>query len=113
MLLSSPGPKTPVYRLRAVAALDSYGDPIESWAAPAKTRLFGARVQDTKTDEEDSTGRRIVRGEKTLFAPGVADLTEDDRIEYEGQIWRVNGVPSVRRGLGSLSFTTAYLTRSS
>lgn len=113
MILShSPaGLQPPIYRLRATAGTDSYGDPVESWTNPTKTRLRGAHVQASQTDEDEGNDRRTIRDEKTLFVPGAADLTENDRIEIDGRVWRVNGLPVVRRGLGSSSYTTATLTR--
>lgn len=109
MILSTPAP--PIYRLRATATTDSYGDPVESWTTPERVLLKGAHVQVATTNEVDGDDRHIIRGEKTLFVPGAVDLTENDRIEVEGLVWRVNGVPVVRRGLGSLTYTTANLTR--
>jgi head-tail adaptor len=111
MLLTSYKVVPAVYRLRAVAGVDSYGDPVESWTTPERVRLKGATVQDVRTEEVEGSTRTIVRGEKALFVPGAVDLTEDDRIEVSGEVWRVNGPPTVRRGLGSATFTTATLTR--
>lgn len=112
MILSSPyGFQPPIYRLRATATTDSYGDPVESWTTPTRTLLKGAHVQAAQTDEVDGDDRHTIRDEKTLFVPGAADLTEGDRIEIDGLVWRVNGLPTVRRGLGSSTFTTATLTR--
>lgn len=96
------------YRLRPGSGTDSYGDPVESWTTPERVLLRGAIVQDAKSEE---TGA-ILRGEKVLLIPGKADLTEADRVEFDGEIWRVNGVPSVKAGLASREFTVASLTRS-
>lgn len=113
MLLTSYRIAPTVYRLRAVASVDSYGDPVESWDAPERVKLTGATVQDVRTEETEGAVRRIIRGEKVLFVPGDADLTENDRVEVSGEIWRVNGPPSVKQGLASRVYTTATLTRSS
>lgn len=113
MLLASYRVIPAVYRLRAVAAVDSYGDPVESWTTPERVRLTGATVQDVRAEEVEGAVRRTISGEKVLFVPGAADLTENDRVEVSGAVWRVNGPPSVLRGLGSSTFTTANLTRSS
>lgn len=109
MLLQQKRP--PVYRLRATMTEDAYGDPVLSWDPPARSLLKGAYIQAVSSIEEESVTRRIMRGEKLLFVPGVADLTEDDRIEQDSEIWRVNGAPEVRRGLASAAFTTAVLAR--
>jgi head-tail adaptor len=111
MLLTSYKVTPAVYRLRAGSTVDSYGDPVESWTAPQRTLLKGATVQDVNTEEVEGATRTLVRGEKALYAPGAIDLTEDDRIEVDGVVWRVNGLPNVRRGLASSVYTTATLTR--
>lgn len=113
MLLRSYRVTPAIYRLRATAGTDSYGDPVESWDAPSRVKLTGATVQDVKAEEVDGAVRRIIRGEKALFVPGAADLTENDRVEVSGVVWRVNAPPVVRIGLGSGAYTTATLTRSS
>lgn len=104
--------KTPaVYRLRAGVTTDSYGDPVESWDSPERFLLRGASVQTVSTVEDEGTTRHIIRGEKTLHAPGSPSLTSGDRIEVGGEIWRVDGDPVVRRGLASTVYTTASLER--
>lgn len=114
MLLLPAYKVTPtVYRLRAGTGTDSYGDPVESWDSPERVKLTGARVQDVRAEEVDGAVRRIIRGEKVLFVPGAVDLTENDRVEVSGEVWRVNAPPTVRAGLASTVYTTASLTRSS
>jgi hypothetical protein len=110
MLLSSVT-APPVYRLRAGVAVDSYGDPVESWDAPERVRLKGASVQNVSVIEEEGTARHIIRGRKTLYAPGRVDLTAHDRIEAGGEVWKVAGDPVVRAGLASCVYTTAELER--
>jgi hypothetical protein len=97
----------PVYRLRAGSGVDSYGDPVESWTTPDRYLLKGAILQDAKSEE---TGA-ILHSEKVLLVPGEPDLTEADRIEHDGDAWRVNGVPTTKTGLASRTFTVATLTR--
>lgn len=111
MLLSAYKQTPSVYRLRAGTTTDSYGDPVESWTAPDRFLLRGARVQHVTTVEEEGTERRVIRGETTLYAPGAVDLTRDDRIEVGSEVWRVDGEPVVRAGLASTVYTTATLAR--
>lgn len=110
MLLTLPNSE-PVYRLRATVGQDSYGDPVESWDTPQRTRLRGASVQDVSVVEDEGVDRRLVRGERVLFVRGAADLTEDDRIEYRAEVWRVAGDPFVKRGLASAVYTVCALER--
>ena len=109
MLLRDPSAPT-VTRLRAGLVLDSYGDATESWDAPTRFVLAGAVVQDVSVVEEDSTSRRVLRGERTLYVPGPAALTADDRVEVGSEVWQVDGRPEIRRGLASSVYTTARLT---
>lgn len=109
MILQNPsGP--PVYRLRASTGTDSYGDPVEGWDTPDRLRLRGATVQDVSVVEDEGVERRIIRGQKRLYIPGKADVTEDDRVEVDGEVWKVDGTPVFRTGLGSSRYTTAVLT---
>ena len=110
MILSTPYAR-PVYRLRAGVTEDSYGDPVESWDTPERVRIPGASVQDVSVVEDNGVSRRINRGERTLYAPGAIDLTKDDRVEVDGEVWQVDGTPEARRGLASGTFTTARLTQ--
>lgn len=98
---------SPVYRLRATATTDSYGDPVDGWAAPERVRLHGAEVQPRKSAE---TGA-ILTDEAALYVKGRADLTEADRIEFGGTVYTVDGKPIVRRGLATGTTTSANLVR--
>lgn len=110
MLLNAPGRK-PVYRLRPGTKLDSYGDPVDDWANPVRVRLPGAKVEHAETVEEDNVVRRVLRDERVLFVPGSPELAASDRVEVDGETWRVNGTPNRRRGLASSAYTTAVLTQ--
>jgi head-tail adaptor len=101
----------PIYRLRCAITMDSYGSPHEDWSAPYRHRLPGARVQDVSNNEVEGIERRLIRGERLLFVPGRCDLTDDDRVDVGGEIWRVSAYPTVRVGLASAVYTTATLVR--
>lgn len=109
-MLLSPVSGPTVTRLRPGSGTDSYGDPVESWDAPARFALKGATVQDVSVIEDEGTVRHIIRGQKTLYIPGAADLTAADRVEIDGEVWRVDGPPKIRAGLASAVYTTAALT---
>lgn len=111
-MLFTAGTTTPaVYRLRSTSALDSDGDSVESWDTPERTLLRAAVVQPVSTKEEDGVIRRLVSDEYLLLVPGFPDLKATDRVEYEGDVWRIDGTPIRRRAQGSGSYTTAPLTR--
>ena len=100
-----------VYRLRAGEALDSYNDPIESWDTPDRLLLRGADVQAPGSTEAESPTGTTTTAERVLFVPGAPDVRENDRIEVGSQVWRVDGIPAVRRGLAMSVYTTANLRR--
>lgn len=111
MILTGYSKGSSVYRLRPGTALDSDGDPVESWDSPDRLKLVGAEIQDVSTIEEEGAAKRILQGEKTLFVRRLVDVKAEDRIELDGNQWRVNGDPVKRSGLASGSYTKAALTR--
>lgn len=110
-MLLTPYTLPTVYRLRAGMTVDSYGDPVESWTTPERTPLRGATVQNLSIVEDDGVSRHITRRRKTLYAPGTVDLRKEDRIEADGEIWKVDGDPVIRAGLATTVYTTAELER--
>jgi hypothetical protein len=102
-----------VFRLRAAATVDSFGDPVEGWDVPERAPLRGADVQRGGSIEVDGELRALTTSEARLFAPSALDLTEDDRVEADGELWTVEGPPLVRRGLASSVYTLALLRRAS
>lgn len=112
MLLTRRDPSAPdVTRLRARPAVDSYGDPVESWGDPLRDLLPGAQLQNAGSVEADAALKRVLVNDRRLFIPYAADLTSEDRVEVLGEVWRVDGDPIVRRGLASSVYTTATLKR--
>lgn len=100
-----------VYRIRAARSLDSYGDPVDDWDNPVRERLPRAILQAPSSVEVDGTGKRLVTGERSLYAPYPLDLTAEDRIEVGGEVWRVDGDPIIRQGFAMGVYTTATLVR--
>jgi hypothetical protein len=112
MIFTRFRPDSPaVVRLRATTRTDSYGDTAEDWTLPSWLALPEALVQDRTSTETDGSGRSITRTEKVLLHPGALDLTARDRVELDGVTYRIEGEPSVRRGLRGASHTTAVLRR--
>lgn len=100
---------SPVYRLRASNRVNAYGDDVEDWTEPEKLRLRRAVVQEVSSEEVETGTRRLLTDERTLIVEGEPDLTADDRIEYRGDVWRVQGDPITRPALGSATQTVASL----
>lgn len=110
MLLTGYRPTT-VYRLRASSTVDSFGDAVDDWASPARSPIVRAEVQRGGSVEVDGMLRKLTTQEARLMAPGALDLTEDDRVEADGELWEVDGPPIVRRALASPVYTLAMLRR--
>lgn len=111
MSLARPTRARPVYRLRPGTTRDYDGDLVESWDAPERQRLRGAVVHDVTSSEKDGIVTRLTEGERLLLVPSAADLHRDDRVEVDGEIWRVDGDPVVRRSESMGTFTSAQLVR--
>lgn len=107
MILSAVTPRAVIYRLRPTVTPDSLGDPVESWAQPQRDRLRGAAVQAASSEESG----QLLEDERRLFVAGRADVKSDDRIEVDGETWRVDGNPVVSQGLAVGTVTAAKLTR--
>jgi hypothetical protein len=112
VLLDSPT-SAAVFRLRPRTTTDSYGDPVASWDDPERARLRGAQLQATGpgNDEEESPSGNASEDHRRLIVPGTPSLTETDRIEADGEVWRIDGTPVIRRGIASSAYTTAELRR--
>lgn len=100
-----------VYRLRPGQTTDSYGDVVESWDTPERSRIRGGDVQFPETAETVTPGGITETAERVLFAPGRPDLTSEDRVEFGGRVYRIDGDPVVLQSLASGLITVASLVR--
>ncbi|UVK59027.1 head-to-tail stopper [Microbacterium phage Cen1621] len=101
--LASPAP---IYRLRPTTTTDSVGDPVTSWATPQRDLIPRAAF-----DDGTSTGEARIEGTAELVIVGSFDLKAADRIEYGGEVWRIDGKPVVARSLVSGVLVHAKLVR--
>jgi hypothetical protein len=101
-----------IFRLRAVPATNSYGEPSPpSWANPERVRIPGAFWQPAATSDDDGPKGTSSTTVRRVFVPGDFDLAADDRVEIDGDVWRVDGHPTTRRGLIGDTITAANLVR--
>ncbi|GEB46939.1 hypothetical protein MTE01_28840 [Microbacterium testaceum] len=101
---------TAATRLRPGRATDSYGDDVESWDAPERKRIPRAQLQRGPSTETEGE-RHLLEDEALLLIIGAFPLTEADRVEADGAVWRVDGTPRVRRSLATGSHVAARLKR--
>lgn len=78
-----------VLRLRG-GAVDEYGDPQGGWAA---SELPAAWVAPVSSEDTTGRGRDGVVVDARLYGPYGLDINEADRIEVDGQVYRIVGVP--------------------
>jgi hypothetical protein len=104
-------PHEPVYRLRAVERADSVGDTVRTWDAPERTRIRGADIQEVASTSDGVTVVRSNNERRLLIDGPRPDLTELDRIEYRGEVWRIDGEPLTKPALAMDTLTVAKLVR--
>jgi hypothetical protein len=113
LLIGASRNTPPVYRLRATEQTDSYGDLVaDDWNDPSRVVLNRAELQSPASTETEGATGTTNSSERVLFVLGTPDLLSTDRIEVDGEVWRVDGTPRVRRGLATTVYTTAKLIRS-
>lgn len=108
MLTGLSGSKA--YRLRPAVKEDSYGDSVDDWGDPQRVRIPRADFQEGPNAEREGV-RRLLEGEGLLLIVGRFDLTADDRVEVNGDVWRVHAKPLVRKSLATGNLTVAELRR--
>lgn len=103
--------ETPLYRLRPTTTTDNYGDPLMSWKTPERTLLPGATTQPLTAEESDTLTADVARDTRKLVADRILDLTATDRVEAEGDVWLIEGMPMLRSSIAMGATTTATLRR--
>ncbi|GAA2230224.1 head-tail adaptor protein [Herbiconiux moechotypicola] len=111
MILTGYRKRPAVYRLRPGTVTDSYGDPVESWTSPVRAAIPFADFSTRDADEDETSTGSSTSETATLTIRGVFDLTEEDRVEVDGLVWRVDGPPSRPTGFIVKATTVASLTR--
>ena len=101
----------PVYRLRPSTSVDSVGDEVTSWESPTRAAIPRAQFDDRHgTRAADNSGDRVA-SDAWLYIVGRYDITVADRVEYRGQIWRIDGHPVVHVSLATGPLVEARLKR--
>jgi hypothetical protein len=98
------------HRLRPGDRTDSLGDTVRDWERPERARIPGATLEAVTGTAADGSVV-IIESERRLLIVGAFDLTPTDRVEADGEVWRVNGKPAVKRGLITGTHTAARLKR--
>lgn len=88
-----------VYRLRGTPATDEYQSEVLDWSDPERRRIDGCVFQPLPGDEFNQ-GRDAVTTRWEWFGPPNSDVTSQDRIEYRGVFYEVDGSVGKPEGLG-------------
>ncbi|AWY06642.1 head-to-tail stopper [Microbacterium phage Zeta1847] len=99
-----------VHRLRPGTRVDGVGDTVRDWRTPERVRIPNATLEPVTSTATDGSVL-IIESQRRLLIVGTFDLKATDRVEADGEVWRVDGVPAVRRGLITGTHTAVKLER--
>lgn len=79
--------------VRGTKETNAYGDDVLSWGSATRTVVRGCDVQPGTTSEY-LMNRNEATVAWTVFAPPGTDVTEFDRVEFNGRTYEVDGHPA-------------------
>lgn len=88
-----------VYRLRGDEVADEWGGKRFDWTDPDRKKITGCQFQPL-AGEEFNEGRDALVTRWEWHGPVNADVLYTDRLEYEGDVYEVDGSVGIFRGLG-------------
>lgn len=101
-----------VYLLRAASVTDRRGDTAVDFTDPTRVELIGASVQQAggsqASSSEDRDGGRTVVTRWVLFCTRE-DITANDRVEWRGRLFEVDGSPNLVENQQGYHHTEASL----
>lgn len=87
------------------------GSDIPDWDNPDYLDIYGCTVQPAATDlSQDGRVLGIMDG-MTCYMPVKADVREGDRIEFDGNVYAIEGAPRVWPAAGNLAHIQLRLRR--
>lgn len=99
-----------VTRLRATTRTVR-GSDISDWSNPDELTISGCSVQPGTTElSQDGRVLGVLDG-MVCYMPIGSDVKEGDRIQYEGNVYEINGMPKVWHGVGNSSHIQLVLRR--
>lgn len=75
---------------------DSRGTRVRDWSNAAKHTITGCSFQFASTTQEFTDPRQAVTVRARLFLPPDSDVAIDDRIEFGGNRYAINGAPMAK-----------------
>lgn len=102
--------KQTVTRIRP-ATTTVRGSRVPDWSNPSRKVISGCSVQPASTDlSQDGRVLGILDG-MTCYMPENADVQEGDRIEFDGNVYTIDGSPRVWPTAGNLAHKQLRLLR--
>ncbi|NJQ04289.1 hypothetical protein [Streptomyces lonarensis] len=102
-------------RLRAPETTDTYGNPTRDWSAAGRLEMPGWRVQPmqgSRATAAETIPREGLARMRRCFGPPGADVLTTDRVEWQGETWRIEGdVDLWRSPTGRLDHTELIISR--
>lgn len=87
------------------------GSNVPDWDNPDRLVISGCSVQPASTDLfQDGRVLGILDG-MTCYTPPGADVQEGDRIEFDGNVYTIDGAPRKWPAAGNLAHTQLRLVR--
>jgi len=87
------------------------GSEVPDWDHVEPLEISGCSVQPAATDlSQDGRVLGILDG-MTAYLPPGSDVKEGDRIEYDGNVYTIDGVPRVWPSAGNLAHVQCALRR--
>lgn len=91
--------------------VDSRGTKVRDWTQATSHVIDGCSLQPGGTSTDFGEPRQANESDATLYAPPGADIEADDRVEFDGTTWAVDGQPmDWRSPTGRVTHRQARLT---
>ena len=88
------------------------GSTVPDWSDPGRLTITGCSVQPTSTSLTQDVRVLGITDGLTAYIPANADVQAGDRIEFNGNVYAINGDPLVwPSASGGLDHIQLYLTR--
>lgn len=87
------------------------GSEVPDWDDPDTLVISGCNVQPASTSlSQDGRAQGITDG-LTVYAPADADIIADDRIQFAGNVYTINGDPLIWPGVARMQHMQLNLVR--
>lgn len=100
-----------IYVVRAKKTTTSRGSEVPDWSDTTKTTVSGCSVQPASTSLSQDGRILGINDSWTAYVPEGTDVKAGDHIEFDGEIYDINGEPRKWTGPSRTSHIQLNLTR--